>query len=1012
MIHCTTTQIILNLNKFIMRNLILIATCVLFAANVSFGQQRVVTGTVTESDTGSPVPGANVIVKGTTVGTVTDMDGKYSLNLPGDATSLVYSFVGYVSEEVVIGTQSVIDVALSSDITALSEIVVTGYGTQEKKEITSAVASVKSESFQIGNVQDPTQLIQGKVAGLSIARVGSNPNDGFTVRLRGLSTLSSTNSGPLVVVDGVVGADLRNIDPNDIASMDVLKDASAAAIYGTRGSSGVIIVTTKTGTKGQMAVDFNGYVNMETPYRFPNMLTADEWRDFSDELGLGTDYGASTDWFDEITETGVSQVYNLAVSGADDKTNYRISLNYRDVQGTGITTGFERFNTRINLTHKTLNDRLTLGFNVGGTLNNADYGYNDAFKMASIYNPTAPVKDDDPLYDRYDGYFQQVLFDYLNPVAMMEQQTNEGTDKNLNIQLRAGYEIIDNLIFDVAYSFLSGSEIRNRYSSKYSFGTGINRNGLAYKGYNDSYNQLFESTLRWNGDIGNGTLDLVGGYSYQDFAYEGFSVEAGDFITDAFEYNRLQAANDIKTGIASVNSYKNTNRLIAFFGRANLSWDQTWFLSASLRQEGSSRFGDDSKWGLFPGISAGVELANFINSSSITNLKLRASYGETGNNVRDSYLSKVVTEPSGSSFFYNGEFVPAYGPQRNANANLGWESKKETDIGVDYSFFGDKVFGAIDWYSRTTESLLWDFGVPQPPNLAPTTWTNVGNIKNSGLEVLLNWKAVAKADFNYTATVTYTHFLENKIVSLSDPENGFNFGVRDMGFMGSPGQNDTPLVRVEEGKPMGQLWGLVFTGIAEDGQYTFEDIAGGGTNGDEPDGKIEAIDRQVIGNGLPDFEFGFGNTFTWKNFDANLFFRGVFGHDIFNSMRGFYEVPGAITSYNLLKSARDLKNPDTGVYPSGALGKASSYHVESGDYFKLENLSIGYNFRMNPGSVFTKARLYLAGNNLFVITDYQGPDPEVRYFDADDGNILAPGIDRRQTWYLTRSVSLGVNLGF
>jgi TonB-dependent starch-binding outer membrane protein SusC len=1008
-----------------MRNLLLIATCVLFAAGVSFGQQRVVTGTVTESDTGTPVPGANVIVKGTTVGTVTDMDGKYSLNLPEDATALVYSFVGFVSEEVVIGTQSVIDVALSSDITALSEIVVTGYGTQEKKEITSAVASVKSESFQIGNVQDPTQLIQGKVAGLSIARVGSNPNDGFTVRLRGLATLSSTNAGPLVVVDGVIGADLRNIDPNDIASMDVLKDASAAAIYGTRGSSGVIIVTTKTGSKGKMAVDFNGYVNMETPYRFPDMLTADEWRDFSDELGLGTDYGASTDWFDEITQTGVSQVYNLAVSGADDKTNYRISLNYRDIQGTGITTGFERFNTRINLTHKTLNDRLTLGFNVGGTLNSAKYGSNQAFKMASIYNPTAPVRADDNTqwptgvsfpdgnFNKWDGYFQEVLFDYLNPVALMEQQTNEGIDKNLNIQLRAGYEIIDNLIFDVAYSFLSGSEIRNRYSSKYSFGTGTNRNGLAYKGYSDSYNQLLESTLRWNGDIGNGTLDLVGGYSYQDFAYEGFNVEAGDFITDAFEYNRLQSANDIKTGIASVNSYKNTNRIIAFFGRANFSWDQTWFVSASLRQEGSSRFGEDNKWGLFPGVSAGVELANFINSSSVTNLKFRVSYGETGNNVRDSYLSKVIAVPSGSSFYYNGEFVPSYGPNRNDNPILGWESKKETNIGFDYSFFGDKLFGAVDYYTRKTESLLWEFGVPQPPNLAPRTWTNVGDLRNSGLELLINWKAVSKPDFTYTATIAYSHYLQNDIVSLSDPENGFNFGIEYDGFMGSPGQNDTPLVRIAEGEPMGQLWGLVFTGIAEDGQYTFEDIAGGGTNADEPDGKIEAIDRQVIGNGLPDFDFGWGNTFTWKNFDANVFFRGVIGHDIVNSMRGFYEVPGAITSYNLLKSARDLKNPDTGVYPSGALGKVSSFHVENGDYFRLENLSIGYNFRMNPGSVFTRARLYLAGNNLFVITNYQGPDPEVRYTDTEDSNnILAPGIDRRETWYLTRSVSLGINLGF
>jgi len=984
----------------------------LFSVSLAIGQGGVVTGTVTEADTGDPIPGANVVVKGTTTGTVTDIDGKYSLSYDDQGAVLVYSFVGFVTQEVQIGNQSVINVSMASDVTALSEVVVTGYMTQEKKEITSAVASVKEGGFQVGNVQDPTQLIQGKVAGLSIERAGSNPNDGFTVRLRGLSTLSSANAGPLVVVDGVIGADLNNVDPNDIESMDVLKDASAAAIYGTRGSSGVIIVTTKTGKKGRMQVDYNGYVNMESPYRLPNMLSADEWRSFSNELGLGTDYGASTDWFDEITRTGKSQVHNIAASGGNESTTYRISVNFRDVQGIGITTGFNRINTRINLTQKAINDRLTLNFNVGGTLDKADYGNDGAFKYASIYNPTAPVRSDDPQYDIYDGYFQQVLFDYYNPVALMEQTNNNGVDKNFNAQIRGAYEIIDNLIFDMAYSFQSISELRNYYVSKYMFGQGRDRNGFARKTSNDYYNQLFETTLRWNGDIGNGTLDLVGGYSYQEFNNEGFTAEGGDFITDAFQYNRLAAANDFKNGIGSVTSFKNTNKLIAFFGRANFSWDQTWFLSVSARQEGSSKFGQDHKWGLFPGISGGVELANFINSSAINNLKFRVSYGETGNNLRDSYLSLVVAEPSGSSFFYNGEFVPAYGPQRNANPNLGWESKKETNFGVDYSFFNDKIFGAIDYYTRVTQALLWDFGVPQPPNLAATTWTNVGDLRNSGLELLLNWKAVDKAEFTYTPTITATWYLENLIKSLSDPANGYNFGVRDMADMGSPGQNGTPLVRVEEGKPMGQLWGLVYTGISEDGQWEFEDIAGGGPNGDEPDGVIEAIDRQVIGNGLPKFEFGFGNTFTWKNFDANVFFRGVFGHDIINSMRGFYEVPGAITSYNLLKTARDIKNPDTGTYLQGALGKVSSYHVENGDYFKLENISIGYNFQLSPNAAFRNIRVFLAGNNVFIITDYQGPDPSVRYYDTNDGNILAPGIDRRETWYLSRSFSLGINLGF
>jgi iron complex outermembrane receptor protein len=902
-----------------------------------------------------------------------------------------------------VGNQTVIDVVLDSDITALSEVVVTGYGTQEKKEITSAVASVKEETFQVGNVQDAAQLIQGKVAGLTIVRAGANPNSGFSIRLRGLATFNNDNPGPLVVVDGVIGADLNNVDPNDIESMDVLKDASASAIYGTRGANGVIIVTTKTGKRGTMQVDYNGFVSADMPYRFPDMLNADEWRAFSQEIGLGVDFGESTDWFDEITRTGISQVHNLAVSGGNETTNYRISMNYRDVQGISIRTGFDRFNTRINLNHRALNNRLTLGVNIAGGLEQSEYGNNQAFFQAAIYNPTSPVRSDDEEFDIYGGYFQQVLFNYRNPVALIEQQENNGTNKRLNIQVKGAYELFNNLIFDMAYSFQTISELRNRYNFKEQFSAGMDRNGLARKSANDFYNQLFETTLKWNGDIGNGTLDLVGGYSYQEFINEGFHAEGGDFITNGYTYNRLSAANDFDNGLGDVNSFKNSNKLIAFFGRANLAWDQTYFLSLSGRYEGSSKFGADNKWGFFPGISGGIELANFINSSAVSNLKLRVSYGETGNNLQNSYLSLVVVEPSGNSFFYNGEYVPAFGPQRNANPNLGWESKKETNIGFDYSFFNDKLFGAVDYYTRKTEALLWNFEVPQPPNLASTTWTNVGDLRNSGLELLLNWAAIDNGSFKYTPMITGTYYIENKIVSLSDSASGFEFGVRDLSNMGAPGQNGTPLVRVEEGKPIGQLWGLIYEGISEDGQWIHTDV--------NEDGEITIADRAVLGNGLPDFEIGWGNQFAFGNWDANVFFRGVFGHDLINSMRSFYEVPGAITSYNLLKSARDIKNPDTGTYLEGSLGKFSSLYVEDGDYFKLENLSVGYNFNMASSEAFNRIRVYFAGNNLFVLTNYKGSEPEVRYSD-NDGGLLVPGVDRRNTWYLARSFSLGVNLIF
>lgn len=969
-------------------------------------QNTNVTGTVKEEDTGEPIPGANVVVKGTTNGTVTDIDGNYSLSFSDEAAVLVFSFVGYKSQEIEVGNQSLIDVNLASDITALSEIVVTGYGTQEKKEITSAVASVKEEDFNDGNVQSPEGLLQGKVAGLTITRPGGNPNGGYNIRLRGLSTLGD-NTQPLIVIDGVIGASLDNVDPSDIASMDVLKDASAGAIYGTRGASGVIIVTTKTGKAGKMVVDYNGYVNFESPYRFQPVLSASEWRKFSSEVGLGTDYGSSTDWFDEITDNAISQVHNVAVSGGNSSTTYRMSFNYRDVPGVALNTGFNRINSRINLIHKALNDRLTLSMNLGGTWGTSQYGYDDAFRYATIYNPTAPVRSADPEFDKYGGYFEQVLFDYYNPVSILEQNTNDGTNKRVNLYIRGAYEIVDNLIFDMFYSLQTESDVRSSYRASTSFWTGRDRTGLARKSYDDRFNQLFETTLRWTGDLSNGTIDVVGGYSYQDFTNEGFYAEGGDYITDQFGYNRLSAALDFNNGLGDINSYKNTNKLVAYFGRINFNWNQTWFLSASGRYEGSSRFGENNKWGFFPAVSGGVELANFINSSSVNNLKFRISYGETGNNLANSYLSIQRLGP-GSNFLVNGEWVPSYGPVSNANPDLRWEVKKETNIGVDYAFFNDRLYGAVDYYTRKTEDLLQNVTVPVPPNLFNRTWTNVGELKNSGLEVLVNWKAVENSNFTYTPSLAFTSYLKNEIVSLSDSARGIQYGIRDIANMGSPGQNNTPMIRVEEGLPIGQIWGLIYEGIADNGDWVHKDVNG--------DGEISNADRAVIGNGLPNVEIGFGNAFTFGNWDANLFFRGVFGHDLVNSYRAFYEVPNVIGSYNVIETARELKGSN-GTLLNTSQGTFSSLHVENASYLSLNNFSIGYNFDLSQGSAFRKIRVYAMGNNLFVITGYKGSDPEVRYADnaednADNANPLAPGIDRRNTWYMTRSFALGIKLEF
>ncbi len=971
------------------------------AFSFASAQQRTVTGKVSSSEEG-PIPGVNIVIRGTVQGAVSDVDGNYSIDVPGPDAVLVFSSIGYSTQSIAVGGQTTLNVMMVADVQSLDEIVVIGYGTQKKKELTSAVSNVKSEDFVKGNVNNPAQLIQGKVAGLSITKPGGNPNEGYTLRLRGMSTIGA-NTAPLVVIDGIIGGSLDNVDPNDIESIDVLKDGSAAAIYGTRGSSGVIIVTTKKGRRGTAQIEYNGYVTAESMAKHTDVMNAEEWRALSTETGLGTDFGESTDWFEETTQTAISQVHNLSLSGGSDKTTYRASFNIRDGEGISINTGYSQLNGRLNLSQKAIKDKLTVDLYLGSTSKEAQYGFNDAFRYATVYNPTAPVRSTDAAYDVYDGYFQQILFDYYNPVQILEQNINEGKDKRLNVALKGAFDITKDLTVDAFYSVQSESFLRGQYYDKNSYWTGIDRNGIAERRLDEASNRLFESTIHWNEKISSANLTVLGGYSYQEFEWEGFRARGGDFITDAFSYNNLSAALDFNNGIGTVESYKNSAKLIAFFGRVNLNVTDNWFVTASARYEGSSRFGAGNKWGLFPAIGAGVELANFLNVATLDNLKLRASFGITGNQPSDSYLSVLRLGPGGN-FFYNGEFVPGYAPVSNANEDLGWEKKAEIDVGLDYSLFDGTFFGSLDFYSRTTTDLLFEYEVPVPPNLYTQAWLNLGEIQNAGLELNLTWRAVQSGDFSYSMSITPTYYLKNELVSLSGTFNGaeLTYGVRDLAPMGAPGQSDVPTVRAEEGKPIGQLWGHTFVEIDGDGNLILQD-----TN---EDGTVDASDRQVIGNGLPDAEFGFANDFRYKNLDVNITFRSVLGHDLNNKYRAFYEAPNMIGSYNLPKSATDVRNEGTGALLNTSASVYSSYHIENASFLALDYASIGYNFDIGADAGFKNVRVYLAGNNLFYLTGYSGSDPNPRY--EYEGNPLAPGQDPRNTWFRARSVSIGVNLGF
>jgi len=963
--------------------------------------QTVVTGKVL-SPAGTPVEAASVLVKGTSIGTSTNKDGAFSINVPAGAKVLVVSYVGYQLQEVDISGKTNVEIRLAESGDKLTDVVVVGYGTQKKKEITSAITSVTAEQFNKGNINDVAQLLQGKVAGLSIAKPGGNPNGGFEIRLRGLSTLGA-NTSPLVVVDGQVGADLNSIDPNDIASIDVLKDGSSAAIYGTRGSAGVIIVTTKTGKRGTSQVNYSGAVSAESAARLTKHMNADEYRALIKDLGAGTDYGFSTDWYDEITRTAISHQHNLSFSGGNEHTTYNASVNYRDAEGIAITTGFKQLNGRLNLTHRALNDKLVFNVEVSTTRNTADLGFSNAFEYAVIYNPTAPVYAQNPAQDLAGGgYFEVSATQYSNPVAMLLQNSNEQTLKRLNFAGSAEYEIIKGLKFLLRYAQQSTSTYLTAYSPSNAFidrgfyngVTGVGRHGYSYKSDNEALTQLYENTLSYQKKISRIDLSAVAGYSYQDFIYQGFNAGGGNFITDLSGQD-FSTAQDFQNGLGSVGSYKNGNRLIAFFGRINLNYNNLAFLSASMRREGSSQFGPNNKWGYFPAVSAGVDLDKIFDIPAVSTLKLRGSYGVTGALPPSSGLSELIFRGQGN-YLINGAWIATYGPSQNENPNLKWEKKAETDIGLDFSALNNRLTGTIDWYNRKTSDLIFNVTVPSPPALFNRAWRNVGDLKGTGYEIALNYDVLKKA-LTWNTGINYSH--NHVVLTRLDPSAGSYIGETNLG---SPGQEATLITRSYQGAEIGAFYNAVFRGIDKDGKFLFDDGEGNAVLSGATTYKT------VIGHGLPKFEMGWTNTFTYKSFDLNFFLRGSFGHDIINTERAFFENPGVASIYNVVKTKYyDPTLNDEQLF--------SSLYVEKGDFVKLDNATLGYNFsigkRANTSGI-RSLRAYVTARNLFTITGYTGADPEVRYSDNLNGNILAPGIDRRATWVLTRSFTFGVNVGF
>lgn len=986
-----------------MKSLMLVFALMLGTLSLANAQNRTISGTVLDATLGDGVPGATVLVKGTTRGVATDLDGRFSLDIQAGDQVLVVSFIGYLTQEIEIGNQSEFTISLEEDIQSLEEAVVIGYGSQDKKEITSAVVGVKPEDFNRGNVSNPAQLLQGKVAGLSITRAGGSPNSGFNVRLRGLSTFGA-NTSPLIVLDGVFGASIENVDPNDIQSIDVLKDGSAAAIYGARGSSGVILITTtkKNNKDGSANVSINSFTTLDQASNLIPVLSAEEF-----VARGGTDFGSNTDWREELTQDALSYTTNASVTGGFGNTSYLASVNYRDNQGIVKGVSNKRLNTRLNLSQAAINNRLRLNVNLSFSNIDSEDINGGAFRYATIYNPTAPIfEDTEDANSRFGGYFQRDLFDFFNPVALANQQRFIGETKTSLTSYRAEFDILPNLTVSAQYSQDRRNTLSGAFWSRQDFQVGLGASGSAQRNTFDRSQKILESTLRYETDItSNLNMTLLGGIGFQTTNNQGFNARSRQFLFDS-GWNNL-GAGAIRVGNnTDMSSFANEDQLNSLFGRANFNYNNTFFLSASVRAETYSGFGPNNQTGVFPAISLGSDFTQIFDMGLFSQFKPRVSYGVTGN-LPPSPTLAVGAFGNGNRIDLDGDPLSTndifVGIVQNSNPNqdLKWETKKEFNVGIDFAMFNDKLTGSVDYYTRNISDLLFNVpvatGAPNPfdPgrfNTATNTWVNLADLRAAGFEFALGVSAIELGPVLWSPNVNFTIYDKTQIESLSAGELGFD----ELRFAtpGSPGQNNNPIIYNRVGQTLGDIYGPRLEGLTDGGEYILST-----TNPD---------DFERLGNGLPKGEFGFANSFVYNNWSFNFFFRGSWGHDLYNSYRGFYENadPGSNTWNSV--------NTDKTQFVTSTPTFNSSY-VEDASFIRLDNLELGYNFDTNSKNL-NSFRVYFAAQNLFTITDYSGIDPEARVTDAENGNAftsaLSPGIERRDTFFQTRSFTLGVSLNF
>ena len=982
-----------------MKHLFLLLTLLSFSLT-ALAQQKV-TGKVKDSS-GEPVIGASVVVKGNnTMGTITDFDGNFMLDVPTKSV-LVISYIGYVTQEVPTAGKKSLEIILKEDTKTLDEVVVIGYGTQRKGDVTSSVASVKADNFVKGAVKDVGQLIQGKVAGLAITNPNGDPTGSTQIRLRGTNTIGGANTAPLVLIDGIPG-ELGTVAPEDVESVDVLKDGSAAAIYGTRGTNGVILITTKQAKGVDInQVEYNGYVSTSLIAKKLDMLNADEFR----TLYPDQDHGADTDWIDEISRTPISHVHNLSLMGGNSKTNYIANLNYASRQGIMKKSDFESFQGRIEVTHRMFDDKLKLKFGLFGKKNQMESTTSGGSFRGWVYgqatrrNPTDPVRNEDGTWNENVSKFE-----YENPLALLYEA--EGNVKKTQLRYNGNivYNPIKDLTLSAVFSYIRDNMNRG-YGETLSHISAL-RDGLAGWSSVGAYTKmekLMELTAQYNKEIGAHKFSVLGGYSYNETDFEELWIDNYGFQDDYFGgWHNIGIGSALKDGKANIGSKKTPTNLIGFFGRATYSFKNRYLLMGALRYEGASQlWGTDNAWGLFPSVSVGwriTEEAFMKNQKIFDDLKLRVGYGVTGSQPKDPFLGVAMLK-YGSYAFVNGNWIQTIVPASNPNPDLKWEEKKETNIGLDFVSWGGRLSGSIDYYNRDVDGLIYEYGVPTPPNLYNKTMANGGTMRNRGVEVLVTVVPVQNKDFEWSTTGTFS-LNSNKLISLSGSIFKSDYDYFNTGTVEYSGQV-ADSHRVQVGESIGNFYGFKVVDVDSEGRWIYEDRNGELVN--YKDFTHAPEDKHVIGNGLPKWYAGWNNTLRYKNFDLNVTMRGAFGFQIINGGRMNYENVKNSRFENRLKSVNDL------VFGKHTLSSEvepefNSYYVENGDYWKIDNITLGYSFGQ-VGKYIKSLRVYGSVLNALTITGYKGIDPEV----STDG--LTPGYDTRDRYPSVRSFTFGVNVKF